>query len=50
MVVSDVWYLLFVISLEPFDCFEECVWVVVVGRVLEVYVLYNLVPSVCFLL
>ena len=25
-------------------------WVVVVGGVLEVYVLYNLVPSVCFLL
>ena len=48
--VSDVWYVLFVISLEPFYCFEECMWIVVVRRVLEIYVLYNLVPGVCFLL
>ena len=48
VVVFDVWYVLFLVSLEPFDRFEKCAWVVVVCWVLKVYGLYNLVPSVCF--
>ena len=50
VVVPNVWYTLFVISLEPFDCFEESVWIVMVFWMLKVYGIYYLVPVVCLLL